>query len=309
MNLDELRCFVVLAKILNFRRAAEQLHMAQPSLTRLISRMEKELGVKLVNRTTRQVKLTSAGEVLLTEAQAVLLRAEQAIRTVRQTAVQESGRLGVAFTQKALHTIVPKVLSVFCDRFPHVKLDILEACTENQVEALRLAKVDVGFLHPPLRATFLSLLPIYQEQMLLALPIDSSLSLQTRISWPDLVNETLILHERQDGPILYDYIIQQCEKAGFTPKIIHKAAEQTFMGLVTAKLGVSFVTPSMEHVRNPGVVFVAIASDAPILEYALAWRQEDASPLVEAFRQVVEEVGLNANSVITEINIPLPVKN
>ncbi|BAZ22169.1 LysR family transcriptional regulator [Kalymmatonema gypsitolerans NIES-4073] len=292
MNLDQLRCFVVLAKTLNFRRAAEQLHMAQPSLTRLISRMEKELGVQLVNRTTRQVKLTKAGEVLVTEAQAVLTRTEQAIRTVRQTAIQESGRLGVAFTDKALYTVVPKVLSIFRDRFPHVELEILEACTENQVQALQVAKVDVGFLHPPLRAQFLALLPIYAEPMLLALPVDSPLSLQTTIAWSDLVNETLILHKREEGPVLYDYIIQQCEQNGFTPQIIHRTPEQTFLGLVTAKLGVSFATPSMRQMKNPGVVFVAIADNPPTLEYALAWRQEDTSPLVEAFRQVVEEVGI-----------------
>jgi DNA-binding transcriptional LysR family regulator len=292
MTLDQLRCFVVLAKTLNFRRAAEHLHMAQPSLTRLISRMEKELGVKLINRTTRQVQLTKAGEVLVTEAQAVLTRTEQAIRTVRQTAMQESGRLAVAFTDKALYTVVPKVLSVFRDRYPHVELEILEACTEIQVEALEIAKIDVGFLHPPLRAKSLALLPIYSEPMLLALPIDSPLSLQTSIAWSDLMNETLILHQRDEGPVLYDYIIQQCQQNGFTPQIIHRTLGQTFLGLVTAKLGVSLATPSLQQMKNPGVVFVAISANAPTLEYALAWRQEDTSPLVEAFRQVVEEVGI-----------------
>lgn len=293
MNLDQLRCFVVLAKTLNFRRAAEQLHMAQPSLTRSLGRMEKELGVKLINRTTRQVKLTNAGEVLVTEAQAILTRTEQAIRAVRQTAMQESGRLGVSFTDKALYTVVPKVLSVFRDRFPHVELEILEACTETQVQALELAKVDVGFLHPPLRAKSLALLPVYTEPMLLALPIDSPLSLQTTIAWSDLVNETLILHQREEGPILYDYVIQQCQQSGFTPQVFHRTPEQTFLGLVTAKLGVSLATPSMQQMKIPGVVFVAIADNAPILEYALAWRQEDTSPLVEAFRQVVEEVSMD----------------
>ncbi|MBE9018908.1 LysR family transcriptional regulator, partial [Chroococcidiopsidales cyanobacterium LEGE 13417] len=103
MNIEWLRCFVVLAKTLNFRRAAEQLHMAQPSLSRAIAQLESELGVKLVNRTTRQVQLTTAGKVFLTEAQAILQRTEQAIRAVRQTAIQASGRLGVGFTEMALH--------------------------------------------------------------------------------------------------------------------------------------------------------------------------------------------------------------
>jgi DNA-binding transcriptional LysR family regulator len=290
MNIEWLRCFVVLAKTLNFRRAAEQLHMAQPSLSRTIAQLETELGVKLIHRTTRQVQLTTAGEVFLTEAQAVLLRTEQAICTVRQTAIQASGRLGIGFTEMALQTIVPKVLSVFRDRFPQIELDILEACTENQVEALRLAKIDVGFLHPPLRAPFLTVLPIHRERMVFALPGGHPLSLQEAIAWSELANETLILHQRQDGPVLYDYIIHCCERAGFTPKIIYRATGQTFIGLVTAQLGISLLALSMQQVKNPGVVFVAIADDAPTLEYAFAWRREDASPIVEAFRQVVEEV-------------------
>lgn len=290
MNTEWLRCFVVIAKTLNFRRAAEQLHMAQPSLSRTIAQLEAELGVELIKRTTRQVQLTTAGKVFLTEAQAVLLRTEQAICTVRQTAIQTSGRLGIGFTEMALQTIVPKVLSVFRDRFPQIELDILEACTETQVEALRLAKIDVGFLHPPLRTPFLTLLPIYQERMVFALPVSHPLSLQEAIAWSELANETLILHERQDGPVLYDYIIHCCEQSGFTPKIVHRTTGQTFIGLVTAQLGISLLAPSMQQVKNPGVVFVAIANDAPTLEYACAWRREDVSPVVEAFRQVLEEV-------------------
>ena len=292
MNTEWLRCFVVLAKTLNFRRAAEQLHMAQPSLSRMLAQLETELGVQLVKRTTRRVQLTTAGKVFLTEAQAILLRTEQAICTVRQTAIQASERLGIGFTEMALQTVMPKVLSLFRDRFPQIELDILEACTENQVEALRLAKIDVGFLHPPLRTPFLTVLPIYREPLMFVLPVGHRLSLQEAIAWSELMNETLILHEPQDGPVLYDYIIHCCERAGFTPKIFHRAAGQTFIGLVTAQLGISLLAPSMQQVKNPGVVFVAIADDAPTLEYAFAWRREDASPIVKAFRQVVEEVAV-----------------
>jgi DNA-binding transcriptional LysR family regulator len=290
MDLHHLRCFVILSKELNFRRAAEQLYMSQPSLTRLIAQMENELGVKLVYRTTRRVKLTTAGEVFLVEAQAVLQRAEQAICAVRQAAVQESGRLGLAFTEIALHSVVPKVLSVFRDRFPNVRLDILEACTEEQVEALRIAKVDVGFLHPPLRADFLALLPVFQERLMVALPIDRSLTLQGAIAFDELVNETFVLHPRDDGPVLYDQIVTLCEQAGFSPKIFHKADEQTFMGLTAAKVGISFMPPSMQHVKNPGVTFVPLKGDAPLLELALAWRQDNFSPFVEAFICVVQEM-------------------
>ena len=151
MELQHFRCFVVLAEELHFTRAAERLHLSQPHLTRIINQIEKELGVLLLQRTTRQVKLTNAGEKFLTESISVIARVEQAVKTMQNFAFGDSGKIGVGFTEMARHSVVPKIISIFRDKYPQIQLEILEDCTDELVEALRSAKVEIAFLHPPCR--------------------------------------------------------------------------------------------------------------------------------------------------------------
>jgi DNA-binding transcriptional LysR family regulator len=279
-----------LAQELHFTRAAERLHLSQPHLTRIIHQIEKELGVTLLQRTTRQITLTDAGEKFLGEAQAVLARVEQAMQTMRQFATSKTERLRIGFTEMARHCVLPKILSVFRDSYPQLQLDILEDCTEELVEALRNAKVDIAFLHPPLRADFLDLISISRERFMIALPLNHPLALQTEIAFTDLANDTFILHHREHGPVLYDHILHLCQQAGFSPTVIHQDTEKSFLGLVTAKIGVCFITPSMQNAKNPGIVCLPIAGDAPTLEHAVAWRLDDSSTFVKLFLHVVQEI-------------------
>jgi DNA-binding transcriptional LysR family regulator len=290
MELQHFRCFIVLAEELHFSRAAERLHLSQPHLTRIINQIEKELGVTLLQRTTRQVTLTEPGEKFLTESISVIARVEQALQTIRQFAVSETGTLSIGFTEMARHCVMPKIISVFRERYPQTQLEIMEECTEELVEALHSAKVDIALLHPPLRADFLNVLPIYQERFMIALPLNHQCALQTEVTFVDLVDDTLIMHHREHGPVLYDNVLQLCQQAGFTPKIIHQNTDKSFLGYVTAKMGVCFVTPSMQNTKNPGVVCLPIAGDAPTLEHAVAWRKNDTSVLVEGFLRLVREI-------------------
>jgi DNA-binding transcriptional LysR family regulator len=285
MELQHFRCFIVLAEELHFRRAADRLHLSQPHLTRLIAQIEAELTVKLLHRTTRQVSLTDAGQQFLIEAKAVLARVDQAIQVTRD----QPTALGIAFTEMARHCIVPKVLAEFRDRYPDIKLTILEACTEEQVEALHDRKIDIGFLHPPLRSQSLEVFPLYQERFMVALPIGHPLAVKSELAIADLSNETLILYDREHGPVLYDYVLQLCGEAGFTPNICHLESGQTLLSLVTAKIGVCFLAPSMQSATNSGIVCLPIAGEAPVLEYALAWRREEQSDTIAVFLDLAKQ--------------------
>ncbi|MCU0535991.1 MAG: LysR family transcriptional regulator [Hydrococcus sp. Prado102] len=286
MELQHFRCFVILAEELHFSRAAERLHLSQPHLSRIVNQIEKQLGVSLIRRTTRQVTLTDAGEKFFIEAKSVLSRVEEAMQAIQQFAEKEIERLKIGFTEMARHCVVPKILSAFCDRYPHIQLDIVESCTEELVESLNKAEVDIAFLHPPLRANFLEVLPLGQESFAIALPINHPLASQKEIAFADLANETFILHYRECGPILYDRILQLCQQAGFNPKITHQDANKSFLGFVTAKMGICLMTPSMQNAKNPGVVCLPIAGEAPTLEYAVAWRHDNISASVTAFLKV-----------------------
>ncbi|NJK50941.1 LysR family transcriptional regulator [Candidatus Gracilibacteria bacterium] len=287
MELQHFRCFVVLAEELHFTRASERLHLSQPHLSRIVNQIEKQLGATLIRRTTRQVTLTDAGKKFFTEAKSVLNRVEEAMQAMQQFAEAETERLTIGFTEMARHYVVPKILSAFCDRHPQIQLDILESCTEELVESLNKAEIDIAFLHPPLRANFLEMLPLGQESFAIALPIDHPLASQKEIQFADLANETFILHYRECGPVLYDRILQLCQKAGFSAKVVHQDAKKSFLGFVTAKMGVCLMTSSMQNVKNPGIICLPIAGEAPTLEYAAAWRHDNTSTSVATLVEVL----------------------
>ncbi|MDY6901590.1 MAG: LysR family transcriptional regulator [Cyanobacteriota bacterium] len=289
MELQHFRCFIVLAEELHFTRAAERLHLSQPHLTRIINQIEKELGVPLLQRTTRQVCLSDAGNKFLTEAISVIARVEQAVQTMQQFALNETKRLSIGFTEMARHSIMPKIISVFRNKYPQTELEIVEECTEELVEALRDKKVDIAFLHPPLRADFIDLISVYRERFMIALPLAHPHALQAEVAFEDLANDTFIMHYREHGPVLYDKIIYLCQQAGFTPNIIHRSTDRSNLGYVTANVGICFITLSMQNTKNPGVICLPIKGDAPILEHAVAWRKYETLPLVEEFLGVVEE--------------------
>jgi DNA-binding transcriptional LysR family regulator len=295
MELRYLRYFVVVAKELNLSRAAMRLHISQSHLTRIVAQLEAELGVKLLWRTTRQMLLTQAGEALLQEAQEILCKSERLVEVVQAAARQQAGRISVAMTEMALHSLVPTVLSAFRNRYPQVEINTIEACTEEQVELLHTSKVDIGFLHPPLRTNLLSWQNLYQEEFAIALSTHHRYAQRSQIKLQDLAEETFILHSRTDGPVLYDEILGLCKESGFSPKIIHPGNDQTFIGLITAGVGVCFMPPSLGKAIST-IVCVPIDGEKLGLEYAIAWRKDSLHTLVRAFLEIALTEGENFSS-------------
>lgn len=169
MELHSLRYFVAVAEELHFGRAAARLHITQPALSRQIHKLEAELEIELLRRTKRTVELTEAGVAFLVEVRKALQQVEAAIYVARRAARGEIGSLRIAFTPSAMHTVLPEILKQFRDRYPHVKLEMTELCTLDQVNALRTETIDVGLLDPPIEAPFLKLYPLQGERLVVAL--------------------------------------------------------------------------------------------------------------------------------------------
>jgi DNA-binding transcriptional LysR family regulator len=170
MELHNLRYFVAVAEELHFHRAAKQLHITQPALSRQIRALETELGVLLLQRTQRQVQLTLAGEIFLTEAKAILQRTEQAVKLTQRAARGEVGQLKIGFVAPALRGILPSIIRAFRDRYPDVQLLLSEQRTRDQVEAFHAHQIDVGVLYPPVDDSLLNVVPIATENWVVALP-------------------------------------------------------------------------------------------------------------------------------------------
>lgn len=283
MEIRDLRCFMTLSEELNFRRAAEKLHMSQPPLTRLIGQLEQELGVALFIRTTRSVELTEAGKVLFKEGRELLAHADETARRVRHATTQASNRLRIGYVPLALHTsFLPRLLSRCRERFANIELDLRERTTAAQVTELHSAEIDIGFLHLPVHSKLLEIKSVYRELMKLAVPVDHPMANQQSAKLTDFANDIFIMHSRAENPAMYDDILRCCTAAGFSPRIRQKANDQSCMALLSAGQGVHFIASGMECLKFTGVSHVVVSDMTPTLEIAVAWRREDPSFVVRS---------------------------
>ena len=291
MELRDLRYFVAVAEELHFGRAAERLHITQPALSRQIRALETELEAPLFHRTKRSVQLTIAGQTFLAEARQILHHAEYAVLATRRVARGEMGQLRLSFTASALRSVVPEIVRVFRDRYPDVQIAMTEQCTQDQVEAFRTHQVDVGFLYPPVDDKLLLTTPLRKEMLVVALPENHPLIQPEPLRLSDLATEPFILHPRQEGPHLYDQIIDLCQQAGFHPNVIQEAVtSQTRIGLVAAGMGITFVPETLKDTGNTAVIYRNLQGAAPSLQLAIAHRYDHFSPVIQQFFKIVEEL-------------------
>lgn len=293
MELRHLRYFVAVAEELHFGRAAQRLHIAQQPLSRQIRDLETELQVQLFHRTKRTVRLTEVGQVFLIETKKILQQVEQAICTAQQTSQGEIGQFAIGFTGPALNSVLPRIVRLFKERHPQVKLALERLQTPEQVEALMSGQIQAGLLHPPIEDNTLILKTIHQEGLVAVLPDIHRLAqdVSRPVSIRELADESFIFYPRHIGPVLYDRMINLCQQAGFSPKIVQEVApQQTILGLVSAAVGISLLHASAQVVAPTGVVIRELLEPTPVLELAIAWHPETTNPVLSAFLAIVQEV-------------------
>ncbi|MEO8489191.1 LysR family transcriptional regulator [Pseudomonas sp.] len=293
LELRQLKAFVAIAEEGYITRAAERLGMQQPPLTRLLQSLEAELGAVLMERLPRGVRPTTAGLALLEQAREILAQADGLAEVVRRAAKGERGRLAIGFTSSAaLHPFVPGVLRLFRETFVGVSVVLEEAGTGELLDALLHQKLDAAFIRSPLSGTqALHDEPILVEPMLLALPTDHPLALDSGLPLPlaTLVNESFVLYRRRVGLGLYDAILVACREAGFSPQVVQEAPRMTAtLSLVAAGLGVSIVPASMQRLRGDGIVYRELTECRNLVApLHLATRLGDGSSVLREFRQMV----------------------
>jgi DNA-binding transcriptional LysR family regulator len=296
MELRHLRYFVAVAEELHFGRAAQRLQMTQQPLSQQIANLETELGVQLLYRTKRTVRLTPAGETFLDGSRRILLQAAQTIHLTQAIARGELGELEIGFTGPALSSLLPTIVQQFRISHPNIQLRLNELRTPEQVAALMSGQLHIGFLHPPIDNKTLNLETIYRERLALVLPLSHPLaqSSNTCISLKELKQEPFILFPRHIGPVLYDRILSMFQKAGFSPNIVQEVIpQQTTLSLVAVGIGVALMQESLSHIGHSGVIFKPIKEQTPELELAIAWHPDTHHPVLESFLNTVRMVEKN----------------
>ncbi|PXY22858.1 LysR family transcriptional regulator [Prauserella muralis] len=288
MELRHLRYFTAVADTCHFGKAAERLHLAQPALSHAIRQLEAELGAALFTRTTRQVRLTPAGEFLLIEAQRVLDTVEGSVRGVRRIADGRLGLVRVGFTGTSSFSHLPRIARAVKRELPGVAVEVhADLLTAAQCDGLRSGALDLGVLRPPARGEDVDLHTLEGEPLILAVPADHRLAVEPVVSMADLRTEGFIGYASKDS-VVNDAVLRSCEAAGFSPRREHEAeGTAVVLALVAGGLGIAVLPASARALPLAGVVFRDLA-DAGSVELALAWRRGNDSPLVRSVLGVAE---------------------
>jgi len=294
MDLRQLRHFLAVADTLHFGRAAEQLGMTQPPLSQSIMALEKSVGAALFVRSKRSVALTAFGRQWLEHVrpavQGIAALPEIAQR-LRSGAV---GRLSLSFVSTADYSVLPRIVQRYSARFPHVELELIEATSDVQIEALIAGRINAGIListRPSLPST-LDYRPLLREPLVAAVPAswieDGQLSIvDGSLHGDDWMARPLIIFPARVSPDFHDLVLGFYRSRGNQPRIRQEAIQmQTIISLVSAGLGMALVPASLQHLARTGVRYIPFADETPELETGLAWRKADDSATLSAMMEI-----------------------
>jgi DNA-binding transcriptional LysR family regulator len=287
LDLFQLRCFVAVVEELHFGRAAARLHMTQPPLSRQIQLLEHAVGARLLERTSRSVRPTPAGEVLYEEAAALLRRAEQAADTARRTALGEVGRVVVGYTAVSGYALIPALLAAANAAFPEIQIVLEEMVSSDQLRALEADALDLGFVRPSGPAAGLKYHRVAREPMLLAIPARHPLAKKARIRRQDLAGQPLVMYSHREGKYFHEKIVALFPAQGSQPRYVHHIGQtHTIMALVRAGIGLAIVPASAQQLRFENVVFRPLWREV-VAEIYLAWREDARNPALRSIREFI----------------------
>jgi DNA-binding transcriptional LysR family regulator len=285
MELRHLRYFVAVAEELNFRRAAERLHIAQPPLSAQIKALEGELGIRLLERTTRSVALSHAGRVFLEEARAVLAASADAERRAKEAAHGLVGTLRLGVIAPVANAWLAAVLRRFRERFPSVTLAIFDLNIPEQLRRVRERELDAGLVRPPVGFPELDFQFVEEAEQVLALPTGHRLARKRQLDWSDFDGEAMVMVQPNMQHGYYDAFLAACAKAGAKPRVAQYANDiQIKLWLVSAGFGLAPTTATLAEIHRPGLAFRRLPQGLPRVQTILAWRKDDHSPVLAHFR-------------------------
>lgn len=293
MELRHLRYFVAVAEELNFRRAADVVHIAQPALSQQIKQLEEEMSVTLFLRNHHKVELTEAGKAFYVRAQAILQETHRAVLDARAVECGEAGTLAIGFVSSAAISVLPMLLKYLREQIPRAEVELRELAPGEQIEALHRDALDLGLFHAQLQDETFATAVVECEPLMVALPSDSPFARQQQIDLKELTHETIIMPARHATPGYFERARAAFQAVGVMPdRIYHTNLLQTGLLLVGAGVGISLVPQSFERVQVNGVVYRRLVTESPTpitIDLIAAWRRDNTSPLLARLTQKINE--------------------
>jgi len=296
VDINQLRCFIAVGKELHFGRAAQKMEMMPASLSRFIRLLEEDLGVRLLNRSTRNVSLTAEGALFFDDASKLIDQFDALAKRFKVGLKDERRTLRIGAIDSAARGLVPALLNLFVPLHPHSDIHIIEDKTINLIPKLKSGWLDMIFIREPQSIdASLAVRFITRESCVLAVPIQHVLADRERVAVADFQHEAMIIPDRRTRPHSHDLTMSLFKLAGFTPHIAQFAEEkQTILSLVAAGLGLAVVPASYRTMNSDSVSYIALDLPEQIkgLPLSIAWQKgNEDSFLLDMLRLLREHHG------------------
>lgn len=295
MEFRQLLYTIQIATEKNFSRAAEKLHIAQPSLSQQLSKLEKELGVLLFKRSTNSVELTYAGSVFVEKAQQIVDMTDQLRREMEDIADMRKGRLVVGSLPMTGAHVLPYVLPVFREAYPDIEVVLIEESTKRLEQLTASGGTDVSLLTLPLEEPSLAYQPLIEEEICLAVPPDHPYATSgrtTAVGISELKEEPFVLLKKGQGFRAIAHNL--CQSAGFVPRVVFESGNiNTVQSLVAAGMGIAFVPKMMTQAEWHGRAPVYLTLEGrPARTLVIAYRKgrylsNAAEAFISTFRETI----------------------
>jgi DNA-binding transcriptional LysR family regulator len=281
MELRQLRYFVTLAEELHFGRAAEREHIVQSALSQQVQRLERELGVRLLERSTHHVALTAAGAVFLVEARQILAHADRAAAAAR-SAVAAGPPLRVGIIDSSYDSM-PQILHQVQARYPGLVIHQVEAGVPGQYQLLADGRLDVGVGRAALAPPQIASLLFRQDPLGVLVPDGHRFAAMEGVSVAVLAEEPLLLAEDAQAPEFNQFTVEMCRAAGFTPTVYRGTVESIRAAAdLVAQGRCLYCVPSSCIAALPGTIWRPLTEPASCYPWSVLWRADDTSGHVHA---------------------------
>lgn len=285
-ELRHLRYFIALVEEKNFERAASKLGIAQPGLSQQIINLEKIIGLPLLDRSKRTMKLTLYGHILYDEARKIIAQSDAALTALVKVGRGQTGKISVGYVASAAYAgVLTQSLASFRANYPDIELQLIEMEMRQQLSHIVEGNLDFGYIRPPaLIPLGLTTTVAFREPLIVALPESDPLASGDSLSLAALADRTFITPRQPADVGFHSNTIEACRDAGFSPIVNSNGRDfTTIASMVAVGIGVAIVPKSLECLRLPGVRYVAFSDSRAKTDLAIAYRKTEASAAVRAF--------------------------
>jgi DNA-binding transcriptional LysR family regulator len=282
-----LRYFLAVAGELNFTRAAETLGIAQPALSAQIRRLETQLGVRLLERTTRSVQLTDAGRVVQEQGPAALGAVAGVWEAARRAGRGEVGRVRVAYSPSAGYETAPALVSAVRDRHPRIEVTTEVLPTPEIVGAVRDGRIDVGVARTPEPAAGVRLRTVRLEPLGALVPVGHPLAARDEVDLAAVAEHPILMHARSANPAQFDYVHGLFGRSGLAPRFVDRpVAFDPTQSMIREGRAIGLVGSSSAGGLAAGLCWIPLTGPDTRLSIELVLREGESSPAADRFERV-----------------------